>query len=83
MTRDAEPAAEIIPERHAELGAGLGEAEESIAAITAEIAACSGTDLPAGNLASNVVFGAVGVKRGPAWWDTIRLHWPYDSYAMT
>ena len=35
------PAAEIVPERDAELGAGLGKAEEGIAAIATEVTAGS------------------------------------------
>jgi len=43
------------------LGAGLGKSEEGIATITPAIAACSGADLTAGDLAADVIFGAVGV----------------------
>ena len=62
LTGDAKPAAEIIPERHAVLDAGLGETEEGIAAIAADVASSSGADLAAGHLATDVVLGAVGVQ---------------------
>src|SRR6202158_6525353 len=42
---DDEPGAEVVPERDAELGAGLGEAEEDIAAVAAGLAARAATDL--------------------------------------
>ena len=44
---DAEPAAPRVQDRDAVPGAGLGEAEEGIAAIAAAVAACSGADLAA------------------------------------
>jgi hypothetical protein len=50
VPRDLEPAAQIIPDRDAKLVAGLGEAQKSIAAIAADIASCSGADLPAYDL---------------------------------
>ncbi|MEA2726593.1 MAG: hypothetical protein QOF70_1068, partial [Acetobacteraceae bacterium] len=45
------------------LGAGLGQAEEGIAAIAPGVAAGSGTDLAAGDLAANVILRTVGVQR--------------------
>ncbi len=60
---DDEPGAEVVPERDAELGAGLGEAEEGIAAVAAGIAARAAADLAFGHLAADVVFRAVGVER--------------------
>jgi hypothetical protein len=63
MSRDLESTAEIILDRNAELVAGLGEAQKSIAAIAADIAACSGADLPACDLTANVVLRAVCVER--------------------
>ena len=62
MARDTEAAAEIVPECHTELCAGLGEAEEDVAAIPPRIAACSGTDLPPCDLAADVVLGTAGVQ---------------------
>src|SRR5271165_294582 len=58
-----EPAAQIVPDRDAELVAGLGEAEESIPAVAAGIAACPGADLPPRDITADVVLRAVGVKR--------------------
>jgi len=63
MARNPESAARIIPDRDAEPVASLGEARESIAAITAEIAPCSGTDLVSRDVTTEVVLGAVGVER--------------------
>src|ERR1700704_2020247 len=56
---DDEPGAEVVPERDAELGAGLGEAEEGIAAVAAGIAARAAADLAFGHLAADVGFRAV------------------------
>src|SRR3954453_4806192 len=50
-----EPAAQIIPDRDAEFVAGLGEAQESITAVAADIAARPGTDLTAGDVAADIV----------------------------
>ena len=50
-----EPMAEIVPEEDAELAAGLGEAEEGIAAVSTWIASCAAADLALSDLASNVV----------------------------
>ena len=63
MTGDPEAAAEIVPECDAELAAGLGKSEERIATIAATVAACSGADLAAGNPASDVVLGTIGIQR--------------------
>jgi hypothetical protein len=45
LAGNVEAAAQIVPERHAMLGAGLGEAEEGIAAIASDIATGSGANL--------------------------------------
>src|SRR3954452_6253936 len=58
-----EPAAQVIPERDALLGTGLGQTEKSIAAIASDLAAGAGTDLAAGDVAADVVLGAIGVQR--------------------
>src|SRR3954454_20718641 len=50
-----EPAAQVIPERDALLGTGLGQTEKSIAAVAADLAAGAGTDLAAGDVAADVV----------------------------
>ena len=41
----------------------LAKPEECIAAIASEVAAGSGADLAAGDLAADVVLGAIGVQR--------------------
>ena len=61
-SRDGEPAAEIVPERYAEFGASLGDAEEGVTAVTSGIASRAAADLAPGHLAANVVLGAVGVE---------------------
>jgi hypothetical protein len=71
VARNAEPAAEIIPKRHAALGAGFGKSEESIAAIAPIIAAGSGAELAAGDVAADVVLGAIGME-----WDFRPLQHP-------
>ncbi len=58
-----EPAAQISPDRDAELVAGLGQARNRIAAVAAGIAAGSGTDLPPRDVAADIVFRPVGVQR--------------------
>ena len=63
LTGNPKPAAEIVPECDAEFGAGLGKAEEGIAAIATEVTAGSRTEFAAGNLATDVVLGAVGMQR--------------------
>jgi hypothetical protein len=60
---DAEAASQVIPERYAVLGAGLGESQEGIAAITPRVTASSCTDLATGDLAADVVLGAIGMER--------------------
>ena len=62
VRRGIESIAEIVPEEDAELAAGLGEAEEGIAAIASGVAAGSAAELSPGDLAADVVLGAVGVK---------------------
>src|SRR5712691_8521792 len=57
-----EPIAEIVPEEDAELAAGLGEAEEGVAAIASGVAAGAAADFALGDVASDVAFGSVGVK---------------------
>src|SRR3954453_964613 len=63
LTGDTEPAAQIIPETHAELGAGLGKTQESIAAIAAKIATRSGADFAAGYVGADIVLGTIGMQR--------------------
>src|ERR1700732_4769549 len=61
--RDGESVAKVVPERDFELGAGFGETEKGIAAITTDIAAGAGTDLAPGDVAADVVLRSVGVQR--------------------
>jgi hypothetical protein len=56
LAGNIEPAAEKVPEPHAELGVGLIEAEDCIAA---EVAAGSVADLPPSDLAADIVLGHV------------------------
>ena len=53
---DGETRAEVVPEGDAELGAGLGEAQEGVAAVAAGVATGSTADFALGDLATNVVF---------------------------
>ena len=62
-TDDAEPGAEIVPERDAELPAGLAEAQEGVAAVASDVGLGSAADLALGHLAADVVLRAVGVQR--------------------
>src|SRR5471030_2653032 len=62
-TGNGEPCAEIIPKCDALLCTGLVEAEEGVSAVASEVAAGASTDLALGDLAADVVFGAVGVQR--------------------
>ena len=54
---------QIVPEGDAELGAGLGETEEGIAAVAPGIAAGAAADLALGDVAADVVLRTVGVQR--------------------
>ena len=63
MSHDLQSATQIIPDRDAELIAGLCEAQKSITAIAADIASCSRADLPARDLTADVVLRSVGVER--------------------
>lgn len=55
--------AEIVSEGEPEFCACLGQAEEGVAALAACVAAGAAADLALGDLAADVVFRAVGVKR--------------------
>ena len=50
-----EPAAQIVPDRDAELVAGLDETEESIAAVPPDVAPCAGADLAPCDLTAAVL----------------------------
>ena len=62
MIGDCEPAAEIVPEGDPQLGASLGQSEEGITAVAANIAAGSPADVAFGDLAAAVVLRALGVQ---------------------
>src|ERR1700733_9183951 len=59
LARDAQTAAQIIPECDAVLGAGLGKPKEALPAIAPGVAASSSAALAAGHLAADVVLGAL------------------------
>ena len=60
---DGEPAAEIVPESDAQLGAGLGQTKEGIAAIATNVAAGATADFAFGHLTADIVLRAVRVQR--------------------
>lgn len=55
MSRHPEPVPEIIPDRDPEFGACFGEPEERVTAIPSDLASRSGADLPARDLAADIV----------------------------
>ena len=57
---DFKPAAQIIPDRDAELVTGLEETEESVAAVPSDVASRASADLSPRHVTANVVFRAVG-----------------------
>ena len=63
LTWDGEPAAEIIPESDAHLGASLGQPEEGVAAVATDVAAGATADFAFGHLTADVVLRAVRVQR--------------------
>ena len=65
MAGDAQTAAQIIPECHAVLCTDLGKAEESVMAIASGVTAGPAADLAAGDLAADVVLGALQWDFGP------------------
>src|SRR5258708_30552777 len=60
---DFEPVGEIVPEGDTELGAGFGQAEESIAAISPCIASGSAADLSLDDVAADIALRSVGLER--------------------
>ena len=60
VPRHLEPAAQMVPDRNAQFVASLGKTQKSIAEITADVAAGSGTDLAPGKMAADIVFRTVG-----------------------
>ena len=63
VSGDAQPAAEVIPDGDAAFIAGLHDPEESIPAVTPGFAACPGTGFASCDVTTDIVFGAIGVKR--------------------
>lgn len=63
VSRHLESAAEIVPDRDTEFVACLGETQESIAAVAADIAARPGADLAPRDVTTNIVLRTVGMKR--------------------
>src|SRR4051812_9889498 len=63
LTGDAEPGPEVVPEAEVELGAGLGQVVEGIAAVAPDVAPGAAADLAPGDLGADVVLRSVGVQR--------------------
>ena len=63
VPRHFEPAAQIVPDRDAELVAGFSKAQKCVAAVTAPIAACPGADFPPRDITADIVLRPVGVER--------------------
>ena len=63
VMRRSEAIAEIIPERYAEFGTGVDQAEESIAAISSGVAVRATADLALDDVTANVALGTIGVQR--------------------
>jgi hypothetical protein len=62
MAWGGETVAKMVPEGNAEFVAGFCQAEESIAAVAAGVAAGAAADLSPGDLAADIVLGSVGVQ---------------------
>ena len=62
MLGNTDAVAEIIPERDAELVAGVHQIEKCVAAITAAVAVGAAADLALDDVAANVALGAIGVQ---------------------
>src|SRR5216684_3513591 len=60
---DFEAVGEVVREGDTELGAGFGEAEESIAAISTCIASGSAADLALDDVAADIALRSVGMER--------------------
>ncbi len=63
VSRHPESAAHIIPDRDAKLVTSFGKAQESIAAVAANVAACAGVDLAPCHVAPDVILRTVGGER--------------------
>jgi len=60
---DVEAIAEVVPEREAELGCGVHEAEEGVATVATEGHLGAAADLAPGNVQADLALGAVGVEQ--------------------
>jgi hypothetical protein len=69
LTWAGEPAAEIIPESHAQLGAGLGQTKEGIAAVATDVAAGATADFAFGHLTA-MSFSEPFVCNGMCGWSS-------------
>ena len=58
-----EAIAEVVPECGADLGAGVHQADESVAAVATVVALSSTTDLACGDNGMDVALGAIGARR--------------------
>ena len=56
VSHHLEPAAQIIPDRDAEFVTRFGETEESVTAVSSDVAPCSRADLAPRDLTANVIF---------------------------
>jgi hypothetical protein len=63
LTWAGEPAAKIISESDAHLGASLGQPEEGVAAVATDVAAGATADLASGHLTADVILRPVRVQR--------------------
>ena len=63
LPANAESAAEIIPKRDAQFGAGLCEPEEGIATVSADIATGAAANLALGHVAADIALGTVRMQR--------------------
>ena len=62
LARNAEAAAEILPERDPQLGTSLGQSEEGVATVASNVAAGAAADLSLGHVTADIPFGAIGVQ---------------------
>ncbi len=63
MSGHREAIAEVVVGGDAELGAGLHEAEEGVAAVAAGVAVGAAADLSFGHVGAEVALGAIGMQR--------------------
>jgi hypothetical protein len=63
LPRTANRAPRAVPKGDFELGAGFGQTEEGVSAVTTDITARAAADLSPGDVAADVVLRSVGVQR--------------------